>query len=156
MERYNYGSAAPKYAPEVPVRQPKRREQLTKEEIKKRQRDAQFDYNRNRFRSVGLLYTIFVVGAMAVVLVTCSKYIAKINQKTVNRKAIETLRNEVNELKQNNDLLELSIDTSIDYDYIYNVATKELGMMYAVDGQIVKYPSKESQYVIQFSDIPKY
>ncbi len=156
MERYIYSSAAPKYVPETPVRQPKRREELTREEVKKQQKKAQIEYNRSRATSFGALFTLFVVAAMAVVLFTCSNYISKINETAANRKTIEKLRDEVSELKQNNDLLELSIDTSIDYDYIYNIATKELGMTYPKDGQIVRYPSKESQYVIQFSDIPEY
>lgn len=155
MARYIYGSEAPNLVPEAPVRQPKRREQISEEERRKQKKNKQIEDNRNRATRFGIVYTLLVIAAMAVVLFTCSEYISRVSKKNTYHKQIEKLQNEVNELKQSNDLLELSIDTSIDYDYIYNIATKELGMRYAGDGQVVKYQSNESQYVIQYSNIPK-
>ena len=66
-----------------------------------------------------------------------------------------TLQAQLEDLKIENDQKELSIDTSIDYEYIYNVAVEELGMVYASEDQIINYKSGESEYVMQFKNIPE-
>ena len=57
-------------------------------------------------------------------------------------------------LKRENDALQTSINTDIDLDHIYEVATGELGMVYANRGQVVRYKKTESEYVRQYEDIP--
>ena len=59
------------------------------------------------------------------------------------------------QLKAENDALETRINTSIDLDYIYKVATEELGMVYANRNQVRLYDKTESEYVRQYEDIPK-
>ena len=49
--------------------------------------------------------------------------------------------------------LPMAINSSIDYDYIYKVATEELGMVYASQNQIVTYDSEDSEYVVQYKDV---
>lgn len=39
-------------------------------------------------------------------------------------------------------------------DDIYNVATNELGMVYAKKGQIIYYDSANEDYVKQYQDVP--
>ena len=55
-----------------------------------------------------------------------------------------------------NDALETSINTSIDLNEIYEIATKELGMVYANKDQVLLYDKTESEYVRQYEDIPEY
>ena len=69
---------------------------------------------------------------------------------------IETLEAQLETLKAKNDDLETSINTSIDLDHIYQVATQELGMVYANKDQILQYDKTESEYVRQNEEIPKY
>ena len=88
-------------------------------------------------------------------LFTCTNYVSLINAKSTNASKISTLQAQLEELKIENDQKELSIDTSIDYEYIYNVAVEELGMVYASEDQIINYKSGESEYVMQFKDIPE-
>ena len=57
-------------------------------------------------------------------------------------------------LKAENDAMETRINTSIDLDYIYKVATEELGMVYANRDQVLLYDKTESEYVRQDEDIP--
>ena len=47
----------------------------------------------------------------------------------------------------------MSINSSIDYNYIYKVATEELGMVYPSQNQIVNYDSEDSEYVVQYKDV---
>ena len=51
--------------------------------------------------------------------------------------------------------LETRINTSIDLDNIYKIATEELGMVYANKGQVRMYNKTESEYVRQYEDIPE-
>ena len=55
-----------------------------------------------------------------------------------------------------NDALETSINTSVDLNKIYEIATKELGMVYARKNQVLLYDKTESEYVRQYEDIPEY
>ena len=68
----------------------------------------------------------------------------------------ETLEKEIETLKTNNDALETRIETSVDLDYVYQVATEELGMVYANKDQVRLYNKTESEYVRQYEDIPKH
>lgn len=151
---YIQGSAVPKRAEEVPVRIPRRQEQLSEEEIRRRRTERNVQKNRAKATRIGGLFTLLIVGAMAVMLLTFARYISLTNEKSDNAKEITALQDELSELKEGNEQKQLSIDTSIDYDYIYNVATDKLGMIYASEEQIIKYKSGESEYVMQFSDVP--
>ena len=62
----------------------------------------------------------------------------------------------VEALRAENDALETSINTYVDLDYIYDVATKELGMVYANKDQILLYDKTESEYVRQYEDVPEH
>lgn len=151
---YIQGSAVPKRIEELPVRIPRRREQLSEEERRRERIEHNVQRNRAKATRIGGLFTLLIVGAMAVMLFTCANYIAQTNDANDNAKQITALQSELGELKESNDQRELAIDTSIDYDYIYNIATDSLGMVYASEDQIIKYQSKESEYVMQFSEVP--
>ena len=58
-------------------------------------------------------------------------------------------------MKTENDALETSINSSIDLNKIYEIATKELGMVYARRDQVLLYDKTESEYVRQYEDIPE-
>ena len=57
--------------------------------------------------------------------------------------------------KGDNDALLTRINTSVDLDYVYKVATEELGMVYANKDQVRLYNKTESEYVRQYEDIPE-
>ena len=69
---------------------------------------------------------------------------------------IETIEKELEFLKSENDALETRINTSLDLDYVYRVATEELGMVYPNKNQVILYNKTESEYVRQYEDIPKH
>ena len=69
---------------------------------------------------------------------------------------IETLEIELETLKSANDALQTRLDTYVDLDHVYKVATEELGMVYANKNQILLYNKSESEYVRQYEDIPKH
>ena len=69
---------------------------------------------------------------------------------------IEDLELKLENLKSENDALQTRIDTYVDLDHVYKVATEELGMVYANKDQILLYDKTESEYVRQYEDIPKH
>ncbi len=160
---YVSGSAAPSRVPQTPTRrkaEPRRdleREirPLNEKELRKRQIAKYAQENQRKALRFGGLYTLFVVCAVAVTLFSSVNYISALNTKSENAKKIVTLKNQVNSMQIENDQLKLSIDTSIDYDYIYRVATEELGMIQIGANQIINYESGESEYVIQYADVPE-
>lgn len=150
---YVQGSAAPAIKDNSPVRVPRRSEQLTKEEIRRRQADRYAQENRRRAAKFGALYTFVIAMAVVITMFSGVSFIKAMNQKTENDKKVVALANELENLKENNDTRQVQIDTSINYDYIYKVATEELGMIHARKKQIIEYKSEESEYVIQYSGI---
>ena len=50
---------------------------------------------------------------------------------------IETLELKLEHLKSENDALQTRIDTYVDLDHVFKVATEELGMVYANKNQIL-------------------
>lgn len=153
---YVYGSAARELA--APVRREpetvERRRNLTQEEERKILRKKYAEENVRKASKIGALYTLFIATAVGVMLLICSNYIMVINQGQEKSAKIVALQEELNAMKEDNSQKKLSIDTSVDYNYIYDVATKELGMIHAGSEHVVKYESGESEYVIQYSDIP--
>lgn len=155
-ERYQYGSAAPARLPEGPVRKKSNTPSpLTKEEKRRQNQIRQAEENRRRHARFGGLYTLFIVAAVGITLFVCQGYLGLLNEKTDAASEIKTMKEELNTLKEQNNQKQLSIDTSIDYDYIYKVATDQLGMIPVGADQIKKYKSGESEYVIQFTDVPE-
>lgn len=157
---YVYGAEAPvrKYSEPVHREDPeivrRRKAPLTKEELRKQQREEYAAENRRKAARFGGLYTLFIVTAVAITLFTCVQYISTVNCKNEQAKEITKLQEQLNELKENNDRKQLAIDTSVDFNYIYDIATNDLGMVHADSDHVVTYESGESEYVIQYSDIP--
>ena len=69
---------------------------------------------------------------------------------------IKDLEQELTTLKTQNNALETKINTYVDLDHVYKVATEELGMVYANKDQVLMYNRTESEYVRQYEDIPKH
>lgn len=157
---YVYGAEAPvrKYSEPVhreePEIVPRRKAPLTKEELRKQQKEEYAAENRRKAARFGGVYTMFIVTAVAVTLFTCVQYISSVNRKNEQAKEITQLQEQLNELRENNDRKQLAIDTSVDFNYIYDIATKDLGMIHADSNQVISYESGESEYVIQYSDVP--
>ena len=153
-EKYIGGSAAPKRDEEVPLRTPERKRNI---EVERRNREEQrvIAENQRNARKIGGLFTFFIACAMVAMLFTCVKFIANKNKKYENDAELARLQSEYTALKEQNDLKKLAIDTGIDYNNIYNRAVGELGMVYATDEQLIRYDRGESEYVMQFGEMPK-
>lgn len=120
---------------------PKRRMQL-----KRRQERALY---------MDLPYVVVLTIAAICALGICVNYLHIQSAMTKQMDDIEALEQDIETLRAENDALETRINTSVDLDYVYKVATEELGMVYAGKDQVVLYDNTESEYIRQNEDIPK-
>lgn len=93
--------------------------------------------------------------ASGVTLWLCFSYIQLQTEINTHISSIEKKSSELEKLKSENDALQSSIDTSVDLNEVYRVATQELGMVYADQDQVITYSKTESGYVRQYEDIPQ-
>jgi len=103
-----------------------------------------------------LPYLVMLVIAACCALYICVNYIHIQSDMTARMDTIKKLEQDLETLKSENDALETRINTYIDLDYVYKVATEELGMVYANKDQVLMYNKTESEYVRQDEDIPTY
>lgn len=157
---YNNGNAL-KYsnsnAEALPNRrqEPKRQPQRKQEPPKKKSTSPQTRRNRDKAASLNGKMTLFLVGAVCVTLSVCVKYINLMSDMKANQSQITKLQQELDELKTDNNVTSSRLSSSIDLEEVYKRATQELGMVYAVDGQIVTYTAPPSEYVEQYSNVPQ-
>ena len=149
MEYYVEGSAVRKLEPVIPKKDTGGREA----EVSKTNRMIR--KNRERALSMNLPYLVMLSVAMVAVLVLCANYISMQSRLTSTIKQTQKNESKLEKLKNENDSMENMIATYVDLDYIHDVATNKLGMVYARKNQVITYEKTESEYVRQFEDIPQ-
>ncbi len=93
--------------------------------------------------------------ASIVTVVLCVQYVQLQTEITTTLKSINAKEVELANLKEHNNETDKRINSFIDLNHIYQVATEELGMRYATKEQIAYYQSSGSEYVRQYKDIPE-
>lgn len=149
----NAGNTAPAYEPLPAVTAPERREdrrQNNKPETKPhRNLKPRAEQNIN-FGSLVLL-----VAAIVVTLYTCFDYLRVQADTVLANKQIKQLENELEVLKTRNDVAYNAVISSVDFDYVYQVAVRDLNMVFPNNNKTVYYNHENSGYVRQFMDIPE-
>ena len=110
---------------------------------------------QERVLPMELPFVIMLTIAAICTLYLCVSYLQLQSSITARLDHIEYLEERIETLKADNDALETRINTSVDLDYVYKVATEELGMVYANKKQVRLYNRTESEYVRQYEDIPE-
>lgn len=110
--------------------------------------------NQEKALYMDLPYVIVLTLAAFCALYICVNYLQVQSSISASIHNIEVLEKDLEMLKSENDALETRINTHVDLDYVYEVATKELGMVYANKNQVLLYDKTESEYVRQYEDIP--
>ncbi len=97
---------------------------------------------------------LVIVAAIAVTFFMCISYLEAQETITAMSKKAASLESEIMTLKNENDAAYNRIDSSVDLQYVYDVAVNELGMVHAKDNQVVAYNSRKSNSVRQYGEIP--
>lgn len=145
---YVYGNTA---RAAEPVHKEKTRQQKT---VRRRVVSYTVWRNQEKALHMNLPYVILFTLAAFCVLAICVNYLQIQSTISARLAHIEELEKNVEQMKADNDATETRINTSVDLDYIYKVATEELGMVYANRNQVLLYDKTESEYVRQYEDIP--
>jgi len=99
------------------------------------------------------VFALGIIVAVAIIMVLCVDYIQLQADIKVRLNNINSMEDELAALISENKVLENQVSSYIDLDYVYDVATTELGMRYPVNGQIVYYEGTDSEYVRQYGSI---
>lgn len=152
-EVYVHGNTVLKPKPQqTPSEHPGRQKRQKKH---KESREAlRIRRNQERALQMNLPYVAALVVAACCSLYICVNYIRLQSGMTTRMDTIKDLEQQLNTLKTENDALETRINIYVDLDYVYKVATEELGMVYANKDQVLMYDKTESEYVRQDEDIP--
>ena len=148
-------TADPQRVHEIPERETQRRRELThKEDQEAQRRRRQVRRNRDNLQYMSGGMVVFTALAAVCIMFMAIHYLQVQSSIVTTMNTIEARELELEQLKANNDLLERKIQTYTDLDYIYQVATTELGMVRPGDDQVLYYQSTESEYVRQYEQIP--
>lgn len=141
---YVYGNLAVK---------PERRERTRQEKIKHKN---QVRRNQEKQLQMNAGYVLIFSIALIITLFICVDYLQLRASISSRIKRIEQLQLQVEELVTENDTAQLHIESSVNLDDVFEIATKELGMVYPSKDQILLYDKTELEYVKQNEDIPKH
>ena len=139
--------------------QPIRRERIDRTKIqeeqqKKRRRNAA-RRNRERALHMSRSYVAFLTLCVGVVAFAAVALVQIQSQVTQRMEHIAALESQITDLKADNDARYKEIVTSVDLDYIKDVAMNQLGMQYATEEQIIYYSVENNNFMDQYSDIPE-
>lgn len=138
--------------------QPVRKERIDRtkilEEQKKKRRRRAAKRNRERALHMSRSYVAFLTLCVGVVAFASVALVQIQSQVTQRMEHIAALESQITDLKADNDARYKEIVTSVDLDYIKDVAINQLGMQYATEEQIIYFSVENNNFMDQYSDIP--
>ena len=151
---YVNGSTVRKINAEPVRRERSDRTKIEEQQQKKRRRNAA---RRNRARALhmGRGYVAFLTLCVGVIAFAAVALVQIQSQVTQRMEHIAALESQITDLKADNDARYKEIVTSVDLDYIKDVAINQLGMQYATEDQIIYYSVENNNFMDQYSDIPE-
>lgn len=139
-----------------PVRREKgRNEQELAEIRRKKNRRNAARRNREKAMYMGRGQVVFLTVCALISAAAAAGYIQIQAQVSSSMRQIAALESKVTDLKADNDAKYKSITTSVDLDYVKEVAINELGMKYAAEDQVVYYSIDKNNFMDQYQDIPE-
>ena len=130
--------------PEPQKKKKKQQVRQQKPEIRHEKRVSAFD----------LRYTLFLIVSVGITLGTCFMYMRSNSELTRTEQSVAALQSQLQDIQEQNNFLKESLNTTIDLEEVYQIATKRLGMVYANEEQVIYYNSSNSDYVRQYESIP--
>lgn len=140
---------------DTPVRPQRRsREEIERVKHRKNRRNAA---RRNRQRAMEMSpgYVMFLTAGVLVIAMAAVSFVSLQSQITNRMRNIANLESQVTDLRADNDARYKSVTTSVDLNHVKDVAINKLGMDYPAEDQVVYYTIENSNYMDQYSDIPK-
>ena len=138
----------------APLERPKRPE-VTPDRRKESRRVSRRNYRKADDLQMSLPYVGFLIVMVAMIVLSCVKYLDMNAKGRDNNKTLATLQTKLDTLVTKNDAMEYEIEGYIDVEYIISTAINELGMVVAGKDQVTFYENTPSEYMNQLNDIPE-
>ena len=110
--------------------------------------------NREKALHMTMPYVMFLAAAAVMTVFFCVQYLQLQALGTTYRKDIAVLESQLSEAKLANDNAYEAAMSSVSMEQIKEIAVKQLGMVYAGEGQTITYSSQDGDYIRQYADIP--
>ena len=141
------------------LEQPVRRERRSREEIetarrKKNRRNAA-RRNRERVLRMNKGYVVFLSLCVLLSAFAAVSLIQMQSQMRQRMKNVANLESQIANLRADNDAKYKELTTSVDLEYVKDVAMNQLGMTYATEEQVIYYSIDNENYMDQYSNIPE-
>lgn len=133
------------------VKKKKKKPHLHIVEQKKPKRNL---YNRAQVMQNRVTLAVTMIALVAVCM-SCIRYLELQADVSGMADTIGKLEAQYVDLKTENDLTEVIVNSTIDYNNVIDVAMNELGMVYAGEDQVIEYDSTKMEVVKQLGDIPQ-
>ena len=131
--------------------QPKRDPRVNNEQ---RRRQLEEEHRRAKGLTMNAPHVAFLALVSVVCLIVCFSYLFVQSNITATRSSISQLKNDISTVQSQNNALNYSINSYVNVDHVYSVATKKLGMKQATDKQIFNYKASDRGYTLQYGEIP--
>ncbi len=111
--------------------------------------------NQERALTIAMGEAVLLGVATMLILVACVYMLNLQATISAQNKNIAALEKSLNLIVDNNEATASRLDGQVNLSEIYRIATEELGMVYAVKGQILLYEETNPDYVRQYKDVPE-
>ena len=118
-------------------------------------REAQERRIKERFLPANIPYAVFMAVAIGAVVYLCFGYLQLNNEKLTRTKMIAAQEKQLEAQREENLNFEASINRATDYAYVYDMATKVLGMKMVAGDQIRSFEATDGEYFYQYDQIPE-
>ena len=139
--------------------QPVRKERIDRTKIEeerlRKSRRAAARRNRERAMYMSPARVMFLSACVGLSVFAAVSLVQIQAQTTQRMKHIASLESQLTDLREDNDAKYKEIVTSVDLNYIKDVAINELGMTYASEEQVVYFSIENENFMDQYSDIPE-
>lgn len=105
--------------------------------------------------NIDLVHLAMLLIAVAATVFACYRYLDAQSELNESRTAVSNAESRLSGLRDKNNIIEASLDTPYDAEYILTYAVSKLGMVYPDKNQVVSYAVSDSGYVKQYEDIPE-
>lgn len=138
-------------------RELERRREIERSEYEQRKREQERKRRRQLERNKGINRSSMIVLSisLALTMYICIGYVHGQITLVSMDKSIASLEDQILSLKDENSAIKDSEEETMTLEEIYKIATSELGMVHPNDSQIITYESNVSDYVRQYSDVPR-
>ena len=155
MEEYYVNGSTVRKLDAQPARKEKPDIAQNEEQQKQRRRRNAARRNRERALHMSRGYVAFLTACVGVLAVSSVALIQIQSEVTQRMENIAVLESQITSLKADNDARYKDIITSVDLDYIKDVAMNQLGMQFATQEQVIYYSVEKDNFMDQYSDIPE-